>query len=205
VPGPGSDGHRVRGAGRRGGQPAVPAGRDGRRARGPGRARWFAAGQDPGHSRPAQPRPGVLRAPVPADPLSPRSPATCRHRSRPSGSPATPALRPRPAATNPASTGAQGQQESRHWAASHHATQSAPAQGKAHTAADLDGWPKPGRAGLCRAVVNDLRDASACDVARWAALAVRNARLGSPWGTWRDYASPEPCHGPCDLRLYPVR
>lgn len=32
VPGPGSDGHRVRGAGRRGGQPAVPAGRDGRRA-----------------------------------------------------------------------------------------------------------------------------------------------------------------------------
>jgi len=106
VPGPGSDGHRVRGAGRRGGQPAVPAGRDGRRARGPGRARWFAAGQDPGHSRPAQPRPGVLRAPVPADPLSPRSPATCRHRSRLSGSPAAPALRPRPAATNPASTGA---------------------------------------------------------------------------------------------------
>src|SRR6266571_420155 len=37
------------------------------------------------------------------------------------------------------------------------------------------------------------------------ALAVRSARLGSPWGTWRDYASPEPCHGPCDLRLYPVR
>jgi hypothetical protein len=71
--------------------------------------------------------------------LSPRSPATCRHRSRPSGSPATPALRPRPAATNPASTGAQGQQESRHWAASHHATQSAPAQGKAHTAAVLHG------------------------------------------------------------------
>jgi len=48
------------------GHAAVPAGRDGRRARGPGRARWRAAGQDPGHSRPAQPHPGVLRAPVPA-------------------------------------------------------------------------------------------------------------------------------------------
>ena len=34
----------VRGAGRRGGQPAVPAGRDGRRPRRPGRARWLAAG-----------------------------------------------------------------------------------------------------------------------------------------------------------------
>jgi NAD(P)-dependent dehydrogenase (short-subunit alcohol dehydrogenase family) len=44
VPGPGSDGHRVRGAGRRGGQPAVPAGRDGRRPRCQGRARWLAAG-----------------------------------------------------------------------------------------------------------------------------------------------------------------
>ena len=44
LPGPGSDGHGVRGAGRRGGQPAVPAGRDGRRPRRPGRARWLAAG-----------------------------------------------------------------------------------------------------------------------------------------------------------------
>jgi len=35
---------------------------------GPGRARWLAAGQDPDHSRPAKPRPGVLRAPVPARP-----------------------------------------------------------------------------------------------------------------------------------------
>jgi hypothetical protein len=47
---------------------------------------------------------------------------------------------------------------------------------------DLDGWPKAGRAGLCRAVVNDLRDASASDVARRAASAVRNARLGSRGG-----------------------
>ena len=44
LPGPGSDGHGVRGAGRRDGQPAVPAGRDGRRPRRPGRARWLAAG-----------------------------------------------------------------------------------------------------------------------------------------------------------------
>ena len=38
------------------------------RARCPGRAQWPAAGQDPGHSRPAQPHPGVLRAPIPARP-----------------------------------------------------------------------------------------------------------------------------------------
>jgi hypothetical protein len=38
---------------------------------GPGRARWLAAGQDPDHSRPAKPRPGVLRAPVPARPCHP--------------------------------------------------------------------------------------------------------------------------------------
>jgi len=50
------------------GHAAVPAGRDGRRARCPGRAQWLAAGQDPGHSRHAQPRPGVLSAPVPACP-----------------------------------------------------------------------------------------------------------------------------------------
>ncbi len=35
---------------------------------GPGRARWLAAGQDRDHCRPAKPRPGVLRAPVPARP-----------------------------------------------------------------------------------------------------------------------------------------
>jgi len=76
---------------------------------GPGRARWLAAGQDPDHSRPAKPRPGVLRAPVPARPLSPGSLATCRPRRRPGGSPVTSAHRPGPAAANPASTPAHGQ------------------------------------------------------------------------------------------------
>jgi short-subunit dehydrogenase len=57
------------------------------------------------------------------------------------GSPATSALRPRPAAANPASTGSRRASEHlRHWAASHHATQSAPAQGKAHTAAVRRCW-----------------------------------------------------------------
>ena len=46
---------------------------------GPGRARWLAAGQDPDHSRPAKPRPGVLRAPVPARPCHQGLGATCRH------------------------------------------------------------------------------------------------------------------------------
>src|SRR5882724_10913646 len=106
---PGATDTGPRGAGRHGGHAAVPAGRDRRRPRRPGRARWLAAGQDPDHSRPAKPRPGVLRAPVPARPLSPGCLATCRPRRRPGGSPVTSALRPGPAAANPASTPAHGQ------------------------------------------------------------------------------------------------
>ena len=60
--------HPIRGAGGHGQHAAVPVGRDGRRARRPGRARRLATGQDPGHSRPPQPGPRVLGAPVPAHP-----------------------------------------------------------------------------------------------------------------------------------------
>ena len=59
------------------GHAAVPARRDGRRARCPGRAQWHAPRQNPGHSRPAQPRPGLLSTPGPAHPRHPgrRAPA----------------------------------------------------------------------------------------------------------------------------------
>lgn len=69
--------------------------------------------------------------------LPPRSPATCRHKRRPAGFAAP---RPGPAAANPAVTGRAGPVGYlRHQVASHHATQSALAQDKAHTAADLYG------------------------------------------------------------------
>ena len=100
-------------------QPAVPARRDGRRPRGPGRARWLAAGQDSGHSRPAQPRPGGWRAPVPAHPCHQDLRLHAGIDPGSAGSPATSALRPRPAAANPASTGSRrASKNPRHWAAS---------------------------------------------------------------------------------------
>ena len=92
LPGSGRDRHGVRRAGGHGQLAAVPVGRDGRRARCPGRARWLAAGQDPGHSRPPQPGPRVLGAPVPAHPRHKGLRLPAGVGAGPAGSPVTPPI-----------------------------------------------------------------------------------------------------------------
>jgi short-subunit dehydrogenase len=102
-----------------------------------GRARWFAAGQDPGHSRPAQPRPGVLRAPVPARPCHQDLRLHAGIDAGLAGSPVTSALRPRPPATNPASTGSRRASKNPDTGPLHTTLRNQPSpKARAHTAAD---------------------------------------------------------------------
>src|SRR5580693_4287977 len=90
--------------------------------------------------------PWRLACACPRASLSPRSPATCRHRRRPSGfagpagSPATSALRPRPAAADPASTGSRRASKYPDTGPLHTTLRNQPSpKARAHTAADMRG------------------------------------------------------------------